>query len=50
MSNTHGVLDYQRPAPDARERGVLIFSWLWVGIPAVWGIYHVVVDALKLFL
>jgi hypothetical protein len=27
----------------------LAVSWLWVGIPAVWGVYHVVVDALKLF-
>jgi hypothetical protein len=24
-------------------------AWLVVGIPAAWGIYHVIVDALKLF-
>jgi hypothetical protein len=27
----------------------LWLSWLWVGIPGLWGVYHVVVDALKIF-
>lgn len=36
-------------ARDAGETARLVVAWLWVGIPAAWGIYHVVVDALKLF-
>jgi hypothetical protein len=36
-------------AGDTLEGIKLAVSWLWVGIPAVWGVYHVVVDALKLF-
>lgn len=35
--------------PAAGEAGKLWLSWLWVGIPGLWGVYHVVVDALKLF-
>jgi hypothetical protein len=31
------------------EAAKLWLSWLWVGIPGVWGVYHVVVDALKIF-
>lgn len=31
------------------EAGKLWLSWLWVGIPGLWGVYHVVVDALKIF-
>lgn len=27
----------------------LIVSWLWVGIPAAWGIWHVTRDAIRLF-
>jgi hypothetical protein len=27
----------------------LVLSWLVVGVPAAWGIYHVIVDAMKLF-
>lgn len=34
---------------DTAEVARLVIAWLWVGIPAVWGIYHVVVDATKLF-
>ena len=31
------------------EAGKLWLSWLWVAIPGLWGVYHVVVDALKIF-
>ena len=31
------------------EAAKLWLSWLWVGIPGLWGVYHVVVDALKIF-
>ncbi len=31
------------------EASKLWLSWLWVGIPGLWGVYHVVVDALKIF-
>jgi hypothetical protein len=27
----------------------LVVAWLWVGIPAVWGIWHVFLTSLKLF-
>jgi hypothetical protein len=27
----------------------LVLSWLVVGIPGAWGVYHVVVSALELF-
>lgn len=27
----------------------LIIAWLWVGIPAVWGIWNVFLTSLKLF-
>ncbi|HEY7893437.1 MAG TPA: hypothetical protein VIC24_00910 [Gemmatimonadaceae bacterium] len=33
----------------AGEGAKLWLSWLWVGIPGLWGVYHVVVDALKIF-
>lgn len=33
----------------AGEPAKLWLSWLWVGIPGLWGVYHVVVDALKIF-
>jgi hypothetical protein len=33
----------------AGEGARLWLSWLWVGIPGLWGVYHVVVDALKIF-
>ena len=33
----------------AGEAAKLWLSWLWVGIPGLWGVYHVVVDALKIF-
>jgi len=42
-------------APDAAERGSaselvkLLLSWVFVGIPAVWGIWHVTRDAIRLF-
>jgi hypothetical protein len=49
--------DAHTPAPDVYpsdtghsvETLKLVVSWLWVGVPAAWGVYHVVVDALKLF-
>lgn len=31
------------------EPAKLWLSWLWVGVPGLWGVYHVVVDALKIF-
>ena len=31
------------------EAAKLWLSWLWVGIPGLWGVYHVVIDALKIF-
>ncbi|HWG33073.1 MAG TPA: hypothetical protein VN650_02815 [Gemmatimonadaceae bacterium] len=39
------------PAGDAAASEVakLWLSWAWVGIPGLWGVYHVVVDALKIF-
>ena len=27
----------------------LIIAWLWVGIPLVWGVWHVILTSLKLF-
>jgi hypothetical protein len=27
----------------------LLIAWLWVGIPAAWGIWHVFLTSLKLF-
>lgn len=33
----------------AGEAAKVWLSWLWVGIPGLWGVYHVVVDALKIF-
>jgi hypothetical protein len=34
----------------ASEPAKVWLSWLWVGIPGLWGVYHVVVDALKIFM
>ncbi|HEX6965913.1 MAG TPA: hypothetical protein VF166_08935 [Gemmatimonadaceae bacterium] len=33
----------------ASSRIELIIAWLWVGIPAAWGIWHVFLTSLKLF-
>jgi hypothetical protein len=41
--------DRAAAAQSGGETLKLWLSWCWVGIPGLWGVYHVVVDALKLF-
>ena len=45
----YGSAEAQDDARAGGERFKLWLSWAWVGIPGLWGVYHVVVDALKLF-
>ena len=35
--------------PRAGQGLALVIAWLWVGIPAVWGIWHVIRTSLQLF-
>jgi len=37
------------PAPAASSTGALLFSWLFVGIPLVWGVSQTFLKALTLF-
>jgi hypothetical protein len=45
---SHIVVDHD-VARDPASTLALVVAWGVVAIPAAWGIYHVVVDALKLF-
>jgi hypothetical protein len=33
----------------APERALLVFSWLWVGLPLSWGVWETVRSSLALF-
>ena len=46
MSDT---VNADRPDDDSGETLKLIVSWLWVAVPAGWGVYHVIVEAVKIF-
>ncbi len=32
-----------------RQRVLLIFSWLWVGVPLLWGVWRTLSTSLALF-
>nr|WP_030741717.1 hypothetical protein [Streptomyces sp. NRRL F-5135] len=37
-------------APEASRRtGLIVFAWLWVGIPLAYGVYELVLKAAQLF-
>ncbi|OAH10134.1 MFS transporter small subunit [Streptomyces jeddahensis] len=36
-----------RPGPS--RRGLIVFAWLWVGLPLAYGIYELVRKATQLF-
>ncbi|HEY9516222.1 MAG TPA: hypothetical protein VIQ74_11135 [Gemmatimonadaceae bacterium] len=42
----NGAAGAARPTHVALELAV---AWLWVGVPAVWGIWHVLHTSLQLF-
>ncbi|WP_437109379.1 MFS transporter small subunit [Streptomyces scopuliridis] len=35
--------------PESRRTGLIIFAWLWVGIPLAYGVYELVLKAAQLF-
>jgi len=35
--------------PPARSVGLLIFAWLFVGIPLIWGVTQTIIKSLALF-
>jgi hypothetical protein len=35
--------------PEPRRTGLIVFAWLWVGIPLAYGVYELVLKAAKLF-
>ncbi len=39
------------PAPDVPDRsaGLLIFAWLFVGLPLAWGVTQTIIKSLALF-
>ncbi|HWY86131.1 MAG TPA: hypothetical protein VNX28_05380 [Gemmataceae bacterium] len=37
------------PAPGASNKLLLVISWIWVGIPLVWGVLETVRTSLPLF-
>jgi hypothetical protein len=39
--------DPQAPAP--RSAGLLVFAWLFVGLPLIWGVVQTTLKALALF-
>jgi hypothetical protein len=41
----------QNPASEAgpKRSGLIVFSWLWVGLPLAYGVYELVLKAKQLF-
>ncbi|MFD9006931.1 hypothetical protein ACFV0T_39360 [Streptomyces sp. NPDC059582] len=39
--------DSSQSPPD--RRGLIVFAWLWVGVPLAYGLYELVQKATKLF-
>ncbi|MFD7510734.1 hypothetical protein ACFV5N_15605 [Streptomyces sp. NPDC059853] len=37
------------PATPPGRRALIVFSWLWVGIPLAWGLYELARKATQLF-
>ncbi|MFJ2171903.1 hypothetical protein ACIOHE_03160 [Streptomyces sp. NPDC087851] len=35
--------------PEPRRTGLIVFAWLWVGIPLAYGVYELVLKAAQLF-
>ncbi len=35
--------------PEPRRRGLILFAWLWVGLPLAYGVYELVRKATQLF-
>jgi len=35
--------------PKSRRTGLIVFAWLWVGVPLVYGLYELVRKATQLF-
>jgi hypothetical protein len=36
-------------ATESRRTGLIVFAWLWVGIPLAYGVYELVLKAKQLF-
>ncbi|MEU5521864.1 hypothetical protein ACIQCD_07595 [Streptomyces sp. NPDC093250] len=41
--------DSSQSPPSGDRRGLIAFSWLWVGVPLVYGLYELVRKATQLF-
>ncbi|MET9155183.1 hypothetical protein ABZX82_28475 [Streptomyces griseoflavus] len=41
--------DSSQSPPRAGRRGLIAFSWLWVGVPLAYGLYELVRKAAQLF-
>lgn len=39
----------QKPESSSSQAGALILAWIFVGIPAVWGVAQTVMKSLALF-
>ncbi|MFF3749032.1 hypothetical protein ACFYYH_01005 [Streptomyces sp. NPDC002018] len=37
------------PAGAPRRSGLIVFAWLWVGLPLAYGVYELVLKAKQLF-
>jgi hypothetical protein len=37
------------PTPAPRSAGLLVFAWLFVGLPLVWGVVQTILKAMALF-
>ncbi len=38
------------PGPDGnRSTGLIVFSWLFVGLPLAWGVWQTIIKSLALF-
>lgn len=41
--------DTSRNPPSGDHRNLIVFSWLWVGVPLAYGLYELVRKATQLF-
>ncbi|MGW3679474.1 MFS transporter small subunit [Streptomyces prasinus] len=49
MSGKSSTSPPEAPAAGPDRRGLIVFAWLWVGLPLAYGLYELVRKAAQLF-
>ncbi|MER5844727.1 MULTISPECIES: MFS transporter small subunit [Streptomyces] len=49
MSGESSTSPPEAPAAGPGRRGLIVFAWLWVGLPLAYGLYELVRKATQLF-